>query len=76
MDENNEILLASIRAKIAIEKTPKKILALKCGVSRSSFSQYINGDVAMPEKVKNCLIEKLELQGHMEKFDLWDLMNK
>ena len=67
MKENTEKLLAIIRAQIAISKTPKKLLAFRCGVSRSSFGQYINGDVEMPEKVRNCLIETLGLQNHVER---------
>jgi hypothetical protein len=67
MNGNNEKELAVFRAKIAIDKTQKKTLAFKCGVSRSAFSGYLNGDVPMPEKVRDCLIENLGLEGHMER---------
>jgi len=70
MNVNNEKLLEVIRAQTAITKTPKKVLAFKCGVSRSSFSQYINGDVEMPQEVKAKLIEVLGLQPYVEKLEL------
>ena len=62
MDAKDETFLQIVRAQKAINKIPNKFLAFKCGVSQPLFSQYINGDVNMPENVKSRLIEELQLQ--------------
>lgn len=67
MTSNEDKFLQLCRAKIAATRTLHKVMAYKCGVSRSTFSQCINGDVVMPERIRIRLIKLLRLEPILEK---------
>jgi len=67
MTSSEDKLLQIFRAKLAATKTLHKLVAYKCGVSRSMFSQYINGDLPMPGRVQTRLITLLDLKSTLER---------
>ena len=66
----SEKLLTIFRMAIAARDIPKKKLARRCKISRPYLSLMIHGDKPMPEKVKQRLIEELELESILEKFEI------
>ena len=67
---SQEKLLELIRAEIAIQEIPKKKLARRCKVSKPLFSNYIHGDVNIPEHVKKILVKELKLESAIEELGL------
>lgn len=59
---SDDKFLSIVRAKLAITKTLHRVAAYKCGVSQSAFSQYINGILPLPNRVREKLILMLELE--------------
>ena len=70
MDVKDETFLQIVRAQKAINRITNKFLAFRCGVSQPLFSQYINGDITMPESVRIRLIKELQLQEVLSKLGL------
>lgn len=69
MDYTKNQELAIYRAKIAISQKPQKLLARQIGISASLLSQYLNGTLSMPNKIKRRLISKLGLKTVIEKIE-------
>jgi hypothetical protein len=66
---DDEKLLRIFRAKLGATKTLYKTAAKQSSVSRSMFSQYVNGELPMPDKVKHRLIKILGLTSLLEKLE-------
>ena len=58
-----DAFLMVVRGAIAIKRKSKADLAMVCGVSRSYFSEYINGYRPMPEGIRQVLEEELDLNA-------------
>jgi hypothetical protein len=58
----NDVFLKMVKGAIAIQGRKKADLAQICGVSRSTFSDYMGGYIPIPEGVRGVLIEELNLQ--------------
>lgn len=69
MDYTRNQELAVYRAKIALSQKPQKLLAHKLRISASLLSQYLNGTLKMPERIRKKLIAKLGLGAVIEKLE-------
>ena len=58
--------LQLVRAKQAIDLTPKKVLARRCGVPRPRFSEMLRGEIEMPHSVRRRLVQELGLGGVLD----------
>ena len=68
----DEILLKVIRAKMAATRTLYKTAAKDCHVSRSMFSQYVNGEIPIPDNIKTRFIKILRLEKFLKIYDCND----
>ena len=69
-------LLKIIRAKIAIHQFPKKNIALKLGISRSLFSQYLSGELQMSDEIIRGLVKELGIRKQIDQISLEDLIDE
>jgi predicted transcriptional regulator len=61
---SDEEFLRSVHAELGHRKLDGfqyKTLARELGVSKQLLSQYLQGDIAMPEQIRDKIIETLEL---------------
>lgn len=62
-----EDFLKLVNAFIGFRGIKKKVLALRCGVSRPHFSQIIQGEKEMSEKIRDRLAAELGIGFTLEK---------
>ena len=70
---NDERFLRLVHASLGYKKLDGfyyKTLARRLKISKQLLSQYLQGDVRMPEPIKQGLIQVLELESYVERLGL------
>ena len=62
MEAEYEKFLQLVRAKIAIDQLLKKNVARRLNISKSLFSQYLNGDIRIPQRIQEKIIKELGIE--------------